>query len=89
MKVSEIYYTSKFARRFKKLPKNIQGIAVEKEASFRQDCFTPALRTHKLHGPFGETWAFSLTRSYRIIFRFETKDTVTFIDVGTHTIYRA
>jgi hypothetical protein len=44
----EIYYTSKFLRAFKKLPKEIQFLAVEKEKIFRKNIWNVKLYTHKL-----------------------------------------
>lgn len=56
----EILYWPKFAKYFKKLPVEIQKIAVEKEKIFRRYPFDPVLKTHKLHGELGEHWSFSV-----------------------------
>lgn len=42
--------SARFKRSFIKLPKNIQGLSVEKEAIFVQNPFDPQLKTHKLKG---------------------------------------
>jgi len=48
----------------------------------------PALKTHKLSGKLQEYWSFSIDYHLRIMFRFVDKQTVEFIDIGTHEIYK-
>jgi len=48
----------------------------------------PRLKTHALTGKLKGYFAFSITLRYRILFIFEPDGSVTFIGVGTHTIYR-
>lgn len=84
----KILYSSKFAKEYKKLPDDIKGIAEKKEAVFRSDPFNPKLKTHKLKGKFRNYYSFSLTYSYRIVFRFLTKNKVLFVDCGNHSVYR-
>ncbi len=86
----EIYLTSKFRKVYKKLPKQIKQRAKEKEKIFRQNSFSPVLETHPLHGKYKDYWAFSIDKSYRIMFQFldATKTKVAFINVGTHDIYK-
>lgn len=83
-----IYYSSKFEREYKKLPKEIKKLAEEKEAIFRENPFDPQLNTHKLHGHLKEYWVFSANNKYRIIFTFVKKDTVWFHSVGDHSVYQ-
>ena len=54
----KIFYSSKFIREFKKLPKNIQDLVIEKGKVFRKDIFTPSLNAHKLHGSLKGFWSF-------------------------------
>lgn len=82
-----IFYTSKFAREYNKLPVTLKEIAERQEMLFRTDPFHPHLKTHKLQGKLGGFWAFSLDYRYRIIFEFFENDTVHFHSVGTHAIY--
>lgn len=84
----KIIYTSKFAREYKKLPKEIKLLAEEKEKIFRKNPFTPILDTHKLHGRFREFWSFSIDFKYRIIFEFGENGIVYFHSVGDHAIYK-
>ena len=88
MKVAAVYYTSVFVKHFKKLPRNIQDIAVEKEKLFRANPLAPSLKTHQLTGKLSGYYSFSITYHYRIMFMFEVDGSVTFIDVGSHSIYQ-
>ena len=83
----EIYYSSKFAREYRKLPVGVKRRAEPAELLFRENPFHPRLKTHKLHGRFREYWAFSIDEKYRIIFEFHTKNIVWFHSVGDHSIY--
>jgi len=83
-----VYYSSKFAREYKRLPQKIKKQAENKELIFRKDPFHSSLNTHKLTGRLKSYWAFSITHSYRVIFEFRDKDIVWFHSVGTHGIYR-
>lgn len=83
-----IYYSSKFAREYRKLPKEIKKLAEEKELVFRKNPFDPKLNTHKLHGRLKEYWVFSVDNTNRVIFEFAKKDVVWFHSVGDHSVYQ-
>jgi len=83
----EILILPRFIRQYKKLPKNIQKAAQEKETIFRQNPFDPRLKTHKLKGALEGFWSFSLNHSYRIIFDFQDEQVVRFYQIGNHDIY--
>jgi addiction module RelE/StbE family toxin len=82
-----IYYSSKFAKEYKRLPKNIKLLAEKKELIFRANQYESQLKTHKLQGRLKSFWAFSINREYRIIFEFKDNNTVWFHSIGTHAIY--
>jgi len=84
----KIYYSSKFAKEYKRLPKTVKIAAEKKEAIFRKDPFDPQLKTHKLTGKLKEYYSFSIDYQYRIIFELIKKDIVWFHSVGTHEIYK-
>lgn len=84
----QIYYSSKFAKEYKKLPLKVKKTAEKKEKAFRKDPFTHELKTHKLKGKLKDFWSFSIDRQYRIIFEFANKTTIWFHSIGTHEIYR-
>ena len=83
-----IRYTSTFAKRYRKLPPRIRKLAPKRENIFRKNPMDPRLKTHALTGKLKGYFAFSITLRYRILFIFEPDGSVTFIGVGTHTIYR-
>lgn len=84
----QVYYSSKFAKEYKRLPHKLKLLAEEKEKLFRKTPHNPQLKTHKLTGKLKEYWAFSIDYQYRIIFEFRDKNVVWFHSVGTHEIYR-
>jgi proteic killer suppression protein len=55
---------------------------------FRENPFHPSLRTHKLKGKYKNFYSYSVTRDYRVLFRFLNGDKVIFYDIGTHEIYK-
>lgn len=83
----QIFYSSEFKRRYKRLPIEVQKKAEEREIIFRKDPFDSRLKIHKLHGRLGDFWAFSIDDRCRIIFRFQDKKTVRFYAVGDHSLY--
>lgn len=87
MKIKNIHYSSGFEKAFRVLPLNIKKRAIGREKIFRGDCFDRCLKTHKLKGKLASHWSFSVNHSYRILFEFNEKDEVGFIDIGTHSIY--
>jgi mRNA-degrading endonuclease YafQ of YafQ-DinJ toxin-antitoxin module len=87
MKIKNIYYSSHFAKAFKRLPTGTKKQAIQKETLFREDCFDRMLETHKLKGQLEGYWAFSINYSHRILFKFADDSSADFIDVGTHSIY--
>ena len=88
MKIKKIYYSSRFLKALKQLSVQKKKLIVKREKIFRIDCFDSRLKTHKLKGKWQDYWAFSITYSERILFRFLKKGEVVFINVGTHEIYR-
>lgn len=87
MVVTKIFYTSRFVKDFKKLPKDKQRLAVKREKLFKENPFSPTLRTHKLSGQLQGYWSFSITYSDRVLFRFESKNEAIFYKIGSHAIY--
>jgi len=83
-----VRYTTKFYREYKRLPLNIKKQAEKMEKIFRENPFNPILKTHKLTGKLKELWSFSIDYKNRIIFEFASENTVYFLSVGNHQIYR-
>jgi len=88
MKIKETIRTPAFKRAFRSLPKEVKVEALNKEKIFREDAFDPKLKTHKLKGKFEDYYSFSINYSYRIVFRFITKDKILFVDCGDHSVYK-
>ena len=84
----KIYYSSKFAKEYKRLPNKVKILAEKKEVIFRKDPFDKRLKTHKLSGRLRDYYSFSIDYQYRIIFEFAEKGIVWFHSIGTHEIYR-
>jgi len=83
-----IYPTSQFKKSYKRLPNFIKKKAKEKDTIFRQQPFDSILDTHKLKGKLKSFWAYSVDKSYRVLFRFENKNKVIYFDIGTHEVYK-
>lgn len=79
-----VEYSKKFLRSLKKLSRDIQDKAEEREQLFILDPFDPRLRTHKLHGKDKDLWAYSIDNRYRIKFIFLDDHRVLYLDIGTH-----
>lgn len=45
------------------------------------------LKTHKLKGHLGGRFSFSVNYAYRIVFRYDSKNAVVLLSVGTHAVY--
>jgi mRNA-degrading endonuclease YafQ of YafQ-DinJ toxin-antitoxin module len=82
-----LLYSSRFARKFKKLSRRLQEQVLEKESVFRHDPFDARLKTHKLHGELSDCWSFSIDYDVRIIFSFEEEGVVRMHTIGGHDIY--
>ena len=87
MKV-EILYSKRFKKQFKRLPKKVIKKLIYIENIFRYNPFSPELKTHKLHGKLKNEYAFSVNYEYRVIFTFIDSNTVFFLEIGTHEIYK-
>ena len=83
-----INYTFKFTRSLKKLSKEEASKFTKKVSIFELNHSHPLLKTHKLKGKLKNYWSFSINYSQRVLFIFENENEVTFIDIGTHRIYK-
>ncbi len=90
--ISKIVFDSCFEKKFKnyktKLSEKERLKLKEKIEIFKQNPFDSKLKTHKLKGELKNYWAFSITYSDRILFRFLTEGKVFFINIGDHSIYK-
>jgi addiction module RelE/StbE family toxin len=84
----QIFYSPQFIKDFKRLQKETQIKAKEKEEIFRKNPFDDRLKTHKLNGALYEFWSFSVDYDCRIIFKFHNKNVTRFEAIGGHSIYK-
>ena len=87
MKIESIYYSSQFKKSVKKYRQNRKQIE-KKIEQFLKDPFDKSLKPHKLTGKLALYWSFSVNYHLRILFEFIDSETVGFIDIGTHEIYK-
>ena len=87
MMVHNIFYSTKFVKQLKKLPKEIIEIAILKEDLFRQNPLHPSLRLHPLKGALSGLWSLSITKGYRIVFERMGGGDILFISIGKHDTY--
>jgi len=87
-RIDKIHYTSHYLKSYERLPKYIQEIQDKKEKWFKENPFDPKLETHKLKGGYKNFYSYSVTRSFRVLFRFIKEKEVIFYDIGTHEIYK-
>ena len=83
----EIGYSTSFRKALKKILKyspEIEEKFWEKINIFYNNPFDNQLKTHKLSGKLKNLWSFYIDFSIRIIFTFESKEIIAFIDIGTH-----
>jgi len=76
--------TATFDRLFSELPLKIQEKAARKTELFKENPFSPILRTEKLHLKKHDVWSFRVDRDYRIVFKFVAKGQAEFRLIGHH-----
>ncbi|GEM_PF-5155588 len=86
MRIREIYYTNKFVRKIKTIPKALKKAARAREQLFKNNCFDPTLKTHSFHGK-PNRYAFWVTHAHLIIFKITGNGAVTMIDIANASIY--
>ena len=90
--IKKIVYDKSFEKRFERykngLPERKLYELRERIEIFKNNPFNSKLKTHKLKRKLKDYWAFSVSYSNRILFRFLDKEKVFFIDIGDHSIYK-
>lgn len=84
----KVVYYLRFRRKFRKSTTCSKQLILDKTYIFINNPFNPELKTHKLTGKLSDYWSFSLNYSLRILFKFIDDNTVGFVDMGGHEIYR-
>lgn len=84
----KIIFSEKFISQFESLDKKIQLITEKKIEIFKLNPKHPSLNTHKLNGPLFGFFSFSIDMKFRIVFEYGNKNTVHFLKIGNHDVYR-
>jgi mRNA-degrading endonuclease RelE of RelBE toxin-antitoxin system len=77
----KVLYTLEFRKNYSKLPASIQKLYKKQETIFHKDPRDPRLHTKKLKGE-PVTFSFRITRSYRVLFFFVSKEEALFVSIG-------
>jgi len=80
----KIYTAPQFKKSVQKIPYRIQITFQKKLKLFRQDPFYPSLKTHKLSGKMRNHYSFSVTYSYRVLFKFLDENSVFLVNISAH-----
>lgn len=83
-----IRFKPSFVREFKKLPAELREEAFLRIELFKDSTNHQSLKVHKLKGRLKDFYSFSVTYSHRIVFMYQNKDTVVFLAIGDHSIYK-
>lgn len=83
-----IIYAPSFIKEFNKLEKGLQEETLEKIELFKNTSNHKSLKVHKLHGQFKNCFSFSVNYEFRIMFSYESKKEVAFLEIGKHDLYR-
>ena len=84
----KIIYSEKFISQFESLEPKIQRLSEKKIKMFITDPRHSSLKTHKLNGILDGYFSFSVDYQLRIVFEYGTKNTVHFLKIGSHDVYR-
>jgi len=84
-----VVYSRNFLKAVSHLPVQIQEKLDELLAILAEEPFHALLHTKQLAGELRESYSFRVTRDWRVIFEFETRDTIRLVAVGHRKdIYR-
>ena len=84
----EISFKATFVKQVNKLEQSLIEEVFEKIELFKKKENHTMLKVHKLHGRLAHCFSFSVNYKFRIVFEYEDKSHVTFLDIGSHDIYR-
>ena len=80
----KVFFTDFFKKRLQKLSQKVQRQFEKRFDIFLRDPSHPLLKVHPLKGNLAGLRAFSVTGDYRVTYRILDRDSVKFIDIGTH-----
>jgi len=77
-----VVYNNSFLKSAQKLPKPQQNKLAQLLENLRENPFHSKLHTKSLTGPLTGLYSFRITRDWRVIFQFQTLDTIKLIEIG-------
>ena len=84
----QVSFKPSFVKQMNKLDKELVEEVFEKIELFKNNLNHRLLKVHKLHGKLSGRYSFSVNYKCRIIFIYESKNEVAFLDIGDHEIYK-
>lgn len=84
----KIIETARFRKSFAALGLSYKKKVKKQFQLFLQNPTYPSLHTEKLAPKEKNIWSFRIDRKYRVIFTFHGENTILFLDLGPHDIYR-
>ena len=77
-------YSKNFKKSLKKKDKFVQEKTRERIRLLRGDSFNVLLNNHKLSGEYEGCSSINITGDIRAVFKYLEKDSIVFLDIGTH-----
>jgi len=84
----KIFFRPTFVRQVNKLDEDLVEEIHEKIELFKHKENHEMLKVHKLHGKFSDCFSFSTDYRTRIVFQYMTKNSVAFLVIGDHDVYK-
>lgn len=81
----KIFVNKNFVKKYNKLQSSDKKRFKIRRNIFLQDPYNPVLNNHSLHGKYVGYRSISVTGNLRIIYKFLGKNTVLFVEIGTHS----
>lgn len=81
----EVYYSIKFKKQYKKLPKRTREQFRERLVLFLEGQHNPRLHIHKLSGKYEGLWSVNVTGNIRAVFDTHYKNIIIFVAIGSHS----
>lgn len=80
-----IFTHRNFDKKYAKLPEKLREQFKKRRDLFLRDPFHTLLDNHPLTAEWVGCWSINITGNYRAIYRYESKSTVQFLTIGTHS----
>ncbi len=81
----KIVFKKSFVKQYKKLSNKIKQKVQERNILFEKDRYNSIFNNHALHGKYKGYRSISVSGNLRIIYKAIDKDSVLFIEIGTHS----